>query len=90
MDLVTVVAVISADPQDMQPIVAGLYSTEQQPEKVACPNILQGALEESNVKMISEISRMIKLHRIYEGVDKMLEIKHDRRRKMVDTVLRVS
>ncbi|KAF0112393.1 MAG: flagellar basal-body rod protein FlgF [Rhodospirillaceae bacterium] len=79
-----------ADPQDVQPVVAGLYDTTQQPEDITRPDILQGALEESNVKPIVEITHMIQLHRMYEGVNKMLEIEHDRRRKMVDTVLRVA
>ena len=33
---------------------------------------------------------MIQLQRMYEGVNKMLEIEHERRRKTVDTVLRVA
>lgn len=77
-----------ADGQDMRVEAAGAYTTDQQPETVARPDILQGTLEESNVKPILEVSRMIQVQRAYEGVNKLVEMEHERRRRTVDTVLR--
>ena len=40
--------------------------------------IVQGALEKSNVDSISEMTRMIKLQRSYEIVQSMIDEEHER------------
>jgi len=53
--------------RDMQKRGASLYSTNQTPTAVSKPNILQGALETSNVEPLLEISHMIDVMRTYQA-----------------------
>jgi flagellar basal-body rod protein FlgF len=52
--------------QGMQQVGSGLYTTDQTPTPSTQGNIVQGALEQSNVEPVVEITQMIQIMRSYE------------------------
>lgn len=71
------------DPQDMKNISNGLYSTDQLPNAAPETQIVQGALEKSNIQAITEITRMIEVNREYASAQKLMDREDERIRKMV-------
>ncbi|MDA0661651.1 MAG: flagellar basal-body rod protein FlgF [Proteobacteria bacterium] len=56
----------------------GSFSAEgQQPQDANKSRIVQGALEQSNVQAIIEMTRMIEIHRSYESTAKLIKDQHD-------------
>jgi len=55
-----------ADEQQLKPAGAGLYSTDQVGTPADSSKIVQGAIEESNVQPVAEITNMIRIMRSYE------------------------
>jgi flagellar basal-body rod protein FlgF len=72
------------DPQKMQAEQAGLFSTDQAPQDVVRPSVLQGALEGSNIQPVIELSRMIEVHRAYDSVKTFIDSEDGRQKKMID------
>lgn len=70
-------------PQELQKRSGGLLFTEEQASDVETPNILQGKLESSNIKPITEITQMIEVQRAYESVRKFIDKEDSRQRKMI-------
>ena len=73
--------------RQMSEIGSGLFITDEKPQ--AAPKdtrVIQGAIEESNVKPIAEITNMIGVQRQYEGIQKMLSAENDRTKKMIQTL----
>ena len=60
----------------------GLYDTEEQPEDVDSPDVVQGMLEGSNVEPIIELTRMIETSRSYEAAKKFIDREDERMRKV--------
>jgi len=52
--------------QAMQPVGNGLYTTSQEEQQVEHGSVVQGALEQSNVSAVTEITQMIQIMRSYE------------------------
>ena len=52
--------------QAMQPVGNGLYSTTQEEQPAENSSVVQGALEQSNVSAVTEITQMIQIMRSYE------------------------
>ncbi|MFC1674001.1 flagellar basal-body rod protein FlgF [Pseudomonadota bacterium] len=71
------------NPQDMQRLANGLYTSTQPPVDMVDPQITQAALEKSNVQAITEMTRMIEVNRSYNRANKMIEKEDERIRKMV-------
>ena len=69
--------------QDLQNTGSGLYSTTQQPVDNLNPEVVQGALEKSNIQAILEMTRMIEVNREYSRAQKLLDSEDERIRKMV-------
>ena len=69
------------NPQQLENIGGGLYATTAQSEDVARPDVVQGAVEESNVQPIQEMTDMITVQRNYEAVTRVLENEQDRQLK---------
>jgi flagellar basal-body rod protein FlgF len=69
--------------QDLQNVGSGLFSTNQQPINDPNPEVVQGALEKSNVQAILEMTRMIEVNREYTQAQKLIEREDERIRKMV-------
>lgn len=70
--------------QQLRKVANGLYSTDQAAEPVEQPDILQGAIEQSNVTPVIELTRMIQLLREFEGVNQMMERENERALKAMD------
>ncbi len=72
--------------QAMRQTSGGLFTTNESPEDVGSPNVVQGALEGSNVQPVVELTRMIKVQRAYESVSKMIEKEDERIKRMLRTL----
>ncbi|MDB5371618.1 MAG: Flagellar basal-body rod protein FlgF [Belnapia sp.] len=77
-----------ADQQRLRPEGARLFATEDQPEAVARPLIVQGAVEGSNVSAISEITRLTEEVRQFQFATQFAEREGDRLSTAVDRILR--
>lgn len=69
--------------QTLRPGAAGQYFTEEIPTPVENPTVVQGMLEGSNIKPVTEIAKMIQLQRTYESVRGFLEKEDNRIKGMV-------
>ena len=72
------------DNQNLKAEESGLLSTDQSPQPIQRPSIVQGALEGSNIQPVIEISRMIEVHRSYESVKNFIDTEDSRQKKMID------
>ena len=68
----------------------GLYTTEQEPEEITKPQLVQGMLEDSNVEPILELTRMIMVQREYQSVQKFIKAENDRMKKAIERLSRQS
>ena len=85
------ISVVSfANRRDMRLIAEGLYSSRQQANPVEEANISQGMLEGSNVQPIVEMTRMIEVHRSYEGTKSFIQKEDDRLKNMIKEYSRVA
>ena len=69
--------------QDLARTSASLFTSDTQPVDVASPDIIQGALEGSNVEPILEMAKMIELHRNYESAKSFIEREDERQKEMI-------
>ncbi len=53
------------------------------------PNVVQGALESSNVQPIIELTRMIEVHRSYNGVKTMIDKEDERQKTMIRELMKI-
>jgi flagellar basal-body rod protein FlgF len=84
------IAVVSfANRRDMRLIANGLYSSRQQATPVEEANVTQGMLEGSNVQPIVEMTRMIGVHRAYEGTKSFIQKEDERLKNMIKEYSRV-
>jgi flagellar basal-body rod protein FlgF len=63
-----------------------LYSTEAPPLPAPKANVVQGMIEESNVKPILEITNMIGAMRQFDSAQQMIEEEHKRQLTAIDTL----
>jgi flagellar basal-body rod protein FlgF len=61
-----------------------LLRTDQPPEPVAEPDIVQGRLERSNVQPILEMTRMMETVRAFQNTQRLLETHHEMVRRVID------
>jgi flagellar basal-body rod protein FlgF len=59
--------------QALEGVAGGLYKTDEAPDEVEDPSVLQGALEGSNVQPITQMTRMIDVQRAYESMQNMIK-----------------
>jgi len=79
-----------ANERQMSEIGSGLFITDEKPQPAPKDTrVIQGAIEESNVKPVAEITNMIGVQRQYESIQKMLAAENDRSKKMIQTLGRV-
>ncbi len=72
------------DEQNLKMEQGGLLSTDQTPQDIPRPAIVQGALEGSNIQPVLEMARMIEVSRTYDSVKSFIESEDGRQRKMID------
>ena len=73
-----------ANDQQVIPAGNGLLSTTQAPTPVTGNAIVQGAIEESNVKPVSEITDLIRLQRAYEQASNLIGSENTRLTEAID------
>ena len=56
----------------------GLYVTNEAPHEAQNTNLIQGAVEQSNVQPVVEMTRMIEVSRQYASTQKLLDDEHER------------
>jgi flagellar basal-body rod protein FlgF len=65
---------------------SGLMKTDDPPEDMERPHVLQGTLESSNIQPVIELSQMIQVQRSYESVKAFIEAEDQRQRKMIENL----
>ena len=73
-----------ANEQQVTPVGGGLSATTQIPTPVAGNAIVQGAIEESNVQSVSEITDLIRLQRAYEQASTLISAENTRLNTALD------
>lgn len=76
-----------ADQQEMQAEGSRLYATDQQPEVIARPNVVQGSLEGSNVNAVLEMTRLTSNVRAFQMVAQFMETEGRRGSDAVSRIL---
>ena len=76
-----------ADQQALQEEAAGLYKTDATAVPVTNAHLVQGALEQSNVQPIIELTRMMSVSRNYEAAQQLVQSEHDRIRKAITSIV---
>ncbi len=74
--------------QQLQEIAGGLLGGQVTPEDVEQPDVVQGMLEGSNVEPIVELTRMIQIHRAYEGAKRLIKAEDERIKTMVKEMVK--
>lgn len=69
--------------QDLKRAGSSLYMTNMDAKRIQEPEVLQGKLEQSNVKPILEMTRMIELLRTYQAAQKMIQREDERQREAI-------
>lgn len=78
------------DEQELEELGNSLYASKERPELAETPQILQGALEGSNVNAIGEITQMMKVLRSYQSIQRMLSANHEMQRRSIRTMGKVA
>lgn len=79
-----------ADEQKLQAVGNGIYTTTQAPEENTEGRIKQGAIEQSNVQAVTEITDMIRIMRSYEQAANMISNENQRQTDAVNRLSKVS
>ncbi len=72
------------DPYRMKPEGGRLFSAEGQTEPVEKPKMIQGAIEQSNVAPVVELTRMMRELREFEFTSKMVQAEGERQQSAID------
>jgi len=72
------------DPYRMKPEGGRLFSAEGQTEPVEKPRMVQGAIEQSNVSPVVELTRMMRELREFEFTSKMVQGEAERQQTAID------
>jgi len=78
------------DEQQMQPTGNGIFTTTQTGTPLTGNAVMQGAIEESNVKPISEMTSLIQIQRAYEQATNMISNENTRLSDAIDKLSSVS
>lgn len=68
------------DPRKMRNTSDGMMTTDQTPNDAEKPRVIQGALEQSNVQGIREMTDMMEILRTYQSVQKAIDSESERRK----------
>ncbi|MFP6732345.1 MAG: flagellar hook-basal body complex protein [Rhodospirillales bacterium] len=71
------------DQQFLKRQAGGMFTSENPPEDVDRPTIIQGALESSNIQPILELTKMIEVQRAYDSVRSFIDREDQRQKKMI-------
>lgn len=76
--------------QALIPTGSNLYATNEVPEPSVNSRLIQGAVEQSNVQSVTEMTRMIEVSRTYQQVARLLELENERQTKAIQRLGRAS
>lgn len=79
-----------ADEQSMIQVGDSLYASLQEPETESSGTVVQGAIEQSNVQAVEEMTRMIDVSRTYQTVMRLLERESQRQTDAIQRLGRIS
>jgi flagellar basal-body rod protein FlgF len=71
------------DQQSLKRQAGGMFTSENPPEDVERPTVIQGALESSNINPITELTKMITVQRAYDSVRSFIDREDQRQKKMI-------
>ena len=74
-----------ASPAALTPAVDG-YFIAKQPPRAAEGGVVQGMLEDSNVKPIIEMTNLIEVTRSYQSVQRFIDAEHERQRRAIGSI----
>jgi flagellar basal-body rod protein FlgF len=77
-----------ADPQRLRAEGERLYAADEPPEDIPRPQLVQGAVEGSNVSPITEITRLTQDVRDFQFATQFAEREGDRQQNAIDRILR--
>ena len=69
--------------QSLMPIGNGLYTTSAAAQPNDDSRLVQGAIEQSNVQSVTEMTRMIEVSRTYQQVTHLLELENERQSRAI-------
>jgi flagellar basal-body rod protein FlgF len=72
--------------QQMQPKGAGIYTTAQVPQPAVQSAVVQGALEQSNVHPVTEMTNLIQVQRLYEEASNLISQENTRLNNAINTL----
>lgn len=77
-----------ANKQKLLATHSGLYTTtsDNPPQEMEDITIAQGMIEKSNVSSVTEMTKMIDLHRSFNNIQKMIENEHQRQSRAIDVL----
>ena len=78
------------DEQSLRPVADGLLKAETAPAPATDSLVVQGMLEDSNVRPVVEITNMIDAMRSYQNAQQMVQNEHERVLKTIDTFARAN
>ena len=70
--------------QGLQMIGNGLYASKETPQTATGSDIVQGMLEQSNVRSVTEITNMIHINRTYQQAVRLLETEMQRQKDAIN------
>jgi len=79
-----------ANEMDLERSANGVYTTTQLPNLMTEPQVVQHALEKSNVEGILEMTRMIEVSRTYKSAQDLISKEDERIRKAVNELAKIS
>lgn len=74
------------NPQSLQQAEAGVFKTDEVPIPVEQPKIIQGALEDSNVQPVVELTQMIAVMRSFQASQKLIQDDDQAKRRAIQAI----
>ena len=69
------------DTRELKQVDGTLFRSEGMPAiDLESPRVAQGALENSNVNGVTEMTRLIALNRAYQDINRMIQMEHERKK----------
>lgn len=76
-----------SDPMRLTPEGGTLYRADTSTSQVATPGIVQGAVEDSNVQPVLEVTRMMDGLRQFQFITGLMQMENDRQQSAIDKLL---
>jgi flagellar basal-body rod protein FlgF len=68
----------------------GLYATNEPALPAEDARVVQGAVEDSNVQPVVEMTQMMEIMRQYQSNQRLIETEHERQRNAITKLARLS